>query len=76
MPAHVLYHQGMLCCDLIYNPAKTRFLQEAEQNGASILNGMNMFLYQGILAFELFTGHPLPLKICDKVFEKWSHQHD
>lgn len=76
MPAHVLYHKGMLCCDLIYNPAKTRFLQEAEQNGASILNGMNMFLYQGILAFELFTGHPLPLKICDKVFEKWSHQHD
>lgn len=76
MPEGVCCGEGTFCCDLIYNPLKTRFLQEAEANGAAVLNGMDMFLYQGILAFELFTGERLSSAVCDKVFEKWSNQND
>ncbi|MBE7035914.1 MAG: shikimate dehydrogenase [Ruminococcaceae bacterium] len=72
MPQGVTYREDMLCCDLIYNPAKTLFLQEAEKQGARILNGRDMFIYQGILAFELFTNTKLSKSICDSVFEKWS----
>ncbi|WP_216828996.1 shikimate dehydrogenase [Alkalihalobacterium elongatum] len=43
--------------DLIYNPLKTKFLQEAEAKGATILNGVGMFVGQGALAFEKWTGH-------------------
>ena len=44
----------------IYNPDKTLFLQEAEKRGAKILNGLGMLIYQGIIAYELFTDTKLP----------------
>ncbi len=43
-------------CDIIYNPLKTAFLREAEENGAIIQTGVEMFVQQGALAFELWTG--------------------
>ena len=43
-------------CDIIYNPLETQFLKEAQQNGAIIQNGLDMFVYQGALAFEKWTG--------------------
>ncbi|MFP5113681.1 shikimate dehydrogenase [Bacillaceae bacterium C204] len=43
-------------CDIIYNPLETKFLKEAEQKGAIIQNGLDMFVYQGALAFEKWTG--------------------
>jgi len=46
-------------CDIIYKPAKTRFLQLAEAKGASVLNGAGMLAGQAALAFEHFTGHPI-----------------
>ncbi len=45
--------------DMIYNPDKTLFLQECEKRGAKILNGLGMLIYQGIFAYELFTGTKL-----------------
>lgn len=43
-------------CDIIYNPLKTKFLREAENNGAIIQTGVDMFVQQAALAFELWTG--------------------
>lgn len=42
--------------DLIYSPFKTAFLKEAEQKNAKIQNGLPMFIYQGALAFQEWTG--------------------
>ncbi|MBQ3037551.1 MAG: shikimate dehydrogenase [Clostridia bacterium] len=42
--------------DMIYNPEKTMFLKMAEKKGAKIVNGLGMLIFQGIIAFELFTG--------------------
>lgn len=44
-----------LVCDLIYNPWETRFLSEAEKRGLKTMNGLDMLIFQGILAFEIFT---------------------
>jgi shikimate dehydrogenase len=44
----------MIICDLVYK--KTDFLKEAEKKGAKTLNGSGMLLWQGVLAFELWTG--------------------
>ncbi len=52
------------CCDLIYNPAKTVFLKEAERKGAKIINGLGMLILQGILAFELFNDVKLDHEKC------------
>ena len=47
--------ENTVCCDVIYNPAKTVFLKEAEIRGAKIINGLGMLILQGILAFEIFN---------------------
>jgi len=42
--------------DVIYNPEKTKFLNDAEKRGAKIINGLGMLFYQGISAYEIWTG--------------------
>jgi shikimate dehydrogenase len=44
-----------LVIDLIYNPAKTKFLIEAEKNGATILNGESMLKEQALKSWEIWT---------------------
>lgn len=46
--------------DMIYNPDETLFLKEARKRGAKTINGLGMLIYQGIIAYELFTDSPLP----------------
>lgn len=53
-PHHLVY-------DTIYNPARTRLLNEALQNGARVANGLSLLLYQGLLAFELWFPGRSPL---------------
>lgn len=43
--------------DMVYQPAETRLLQQARAAGCAGVNGLGMLLYQGALAFELWTGH-------------------
>ncbi len=47
---------GQLCYDAIYNPEKTRFLEDAEAAGCQTLNGLGMVIYQGLAQIELWTG--------------------
>lgn len=62
---------GTIVSDIVYNPLKTRFLQEAEAQGATIHQGLGMFVYQGALAFEYFTGYKAPLEIMrNTVFQR------
>lgn len=44
-----------LVVDLIYNPAKTKFLRMAEENGATILNGESMLKEQALQAYKIWT---------------------
>ena len=53
-------HEGMAAVDMIYNPDETLFLKKAREQGAKTLNGLDMLIYQGILAYELFTDTKLP----------------
>ncbi|SDH46696.1 shikimate dehydrogenase [Alteribacillus persepolensis] len=45
-----------LLSDLIYNPLETKWLQQGKSYGAQTLNGIGMFVGQGAVAFELWTG--------------------
>lgn len=42
--------------DAVYTPVETQFLRDAAHAGLSILSGYELFFYQGMDAFELFTG--------------------
>jgi shikimate dehydrogenase len=56
LPDEKLFHPSLLVYDLIYHPAKTLFLSQAEKSGAKIINGLPMLVYQGIESFYLWTG--------------------
>jgi shikimate dehydrogenase len=47
--------QQHLFIDLIYNPAKTLFLQKAEENGAIIQNGGDMLLVQAEESWKIWN---------------------
>ncbi len=52
---------GKVCYDLVYNPLKTKFLTLAENQGAEIIHGLDMLIYQGSKSFEIWTGKPFPV---------------
>jgi len=51
----------MVICDLVYK--NTRFLKEAKKKGIKTVDGLGMLLWQGVLAFELWTGIKPPVEI-------------
>ncbi|MDW7675890.1 MAG: shikimate dehydrogenase, partial [Bacillota bacterium] len=59
-------YRHLLVADLIYNPLETRLLQEAKKIGCQTLSGLGMFIHQGALAFELWTGHKAPIEAMKK----------
>ncbi|GHH97076.1 shikimate dehydrogenase [Neobacillus kokaensis] len=65
-----------LVCDIIYNPLQTKFLQDASDRGANIQNGIEMFVYQGALAFEKWTGiFPDVERMRENVLNQLGGQH-
>lgn len=54
---------GMVVCDVIPNPPQTRFLAAARACGAVTLDGLGMLVYQGAIAFKLWTGHDAPVEV-------------
>lgn len=53
--------------DIVYSPLKTRFLKEAEESGCTVINGLEMLLFQGVAQFELWTGLEAPIQEMRKV---------
>ncbi|TYC85743.1 shikimate dehydrogenase [Acetobacterium wieringae] len=51
-----LLKKELLVYDMIYSPAVTQLMKDAREIGAQTENGLEMLLYQGLLAFELWTG--------------------
>lgn len=57
LPINVsLIKKGSVVSDIIYNPLETVFLNEAKKKEAITQNGVDMFVHQGALAFEYWTG--------------------
>jgi shikimate dehydrogenase len=62
LPARLLKPE-LVVFDVVYNPLKTRLLTEAEAVGAKTISGIDMLVWQGALAFELWTGVKSPVDI-------------
>lgn len=52
-----------LICDLVYNPPETGLLRAAKDRGARRLPGIGMLLFQGVIAFEIWTGAQAPVAV-------------
>jgi shikimate dehydrogenase len=62
-PTDLPFPKHALIFDLLNNPARTKFMQQAEQVGLRAVNGWNMLVYQGAAAFAKWTGIEPPVDV-------------
>lgn len=55
--------KGAIAYDLIYTPNPTQFLQQAKQQGAIAIDGLEMLVQQGAAAFKIWLGQTPPVDI-------------
>lgn len=48
--------KNLIAADVVVNPPDTRFLAEAREHGATVLDGLGMIVNQAAIAFQLWTG--------------------
>lgn len=56
---------GVVACELIYNPSPTRWLKQADELGARTLDGRGMLIHQAVRAIEFWSGltpDPQPMR--------------
>ncbi len=61
-----LLHPNLMVYDLVYNPVRTRLVEEAERRGARAMTGLGMLVHQGALSFEMWTGIQPPLDVMER----------
>lgn len=64
--------EGVL--DLIFNPARTRLLQEAETRGLVAMNGLLMLVAQAKESAEWFTGSAIDQELIGSIHQKLQKQ--
>lgn len=60
VPAELL-HGDLAVLDAVYSPLRTKLLRDAADAGATTVDGAWMLLYQGVAAFERWTGVDAPV---------------
>jgi shikimate dehydrogenase len=50
------FQPGTVAADVIFNPVRTRFLEEAESRGCIVVDGLGMLVNQAVIGFEYWTG--------------------
>jgi shikimate dehydrogenase len=54
---------GAIAYDLIYTPNPTQFLRQCHQQGAIVIDGLEMLVQQGAVALQIWTGKEPPVAI-------------
>jgi shikimate dehydrogenase len=62
-----LLHTKLAVMDIVYNPLKTRLLADAELRGLRTISGVEMFVNQAVIQFELWTGKKAPRQVMREV---------
>lgn len=65
-----LLREGLTVMDIVYNPRMTKLLKEAREKGAKTIEGLEMFLNQAVVQFELWTSKKAPIEMMRKVIEQ------
>ncbi|MEM7535530.1 MAG: shikimate dehydrogenase [Chloroflexota bacterium] len=71
MPWHedVAFRPDQVLYDLVYNPPVTRIMQHAQTGGAQAICGLGMLVWQGAIAFELWTHQEAPAEVMRQTVE-------
>jgi len=56
--------------DIVYNPCETLFLRRAARLGLKAVGGLYMFIFQGVRAFEIWTGKTVGEQAGDRIYDE------
>lgn len=59
-------HDDLAVMDAVYTPLETKLLKDAREVGATCIDGAWMLLYQGVEAFEIWTGIEAPIEVMNR----------
>ncbi|NQT95530.1 MAG: shikimate dehydrogenase [Candidatus Omnitrophica bacterium] len=59
-------HKGIKVYDVVYTPLETKLIKLSKQKGIKACGGAGMLLYQGVVAFELWTKKKAPVTLMRK----------
>jgi shikimate dehydrogenase len=62
-----MFRQEQAVFDIVYNPLETKLLRDARTRGCRVVSGVEMFINQAVLQFEMFTGESAPEDIMRSV---------
>ena len=67
--ASLLQH-GLYVYDLVYNRPATKLVKDANSKKLHAVTGLGMLLYQGAIAFEIWTGAKAPVNVMRKALKE------
>jgi shikimate dehydrogenase len=59
-----------LVFDTVYNPIRTKLIEQAQSAGAPTIGGIEMFVRQAVAQFETWTARPAPIDVMRSIVEK------
>ncbi len=62
-PEGTSFRKCRMVYDLVYNPPRTRLMEQAQDAGVKATNGLGMLVHQAAIAFSLWTGKAAPLAV-------------
>ena len=65
-----LLHHGLYIYDLVYNRPATKLVKEANSKKLYAVTGLGMLLYQGAIAFEIWTGLKAPIAVMRRALKE------
>ena len=65
-----VFKKDLVVADVVYNPKKTKLMQDAEAVGCKTVGGLGMLLWQGAEAFKLYTGLEMPVEEIQELYFK------
>ena len=60
----------LMVYDMIYRPAVTRLLEDAQNANARTANGLSLLLHQGALSLEIWLNRPAPVDVMRPALQK------
>lgn len=58
--------KDLFVADIVYDPDQTKLLKLAEEAGCKYMNGLMMMIWQGAIAFNIWTGKEMPTDLIKK----------
>lgn len=75
LPDGIELPRHLVVFDMVYNPRRTRLLQQAELAGARTVGGLDMLVGQGAESFKLWTGRTPPVDLMHQAAIAWLERH-